>query len=74
MAMMSDQDYQEINDMRELLRHYQSLIGYTRESVRKAIMEIREDYRDGAGPMRDTMLQRADELERHLGAIEETTG
>lgn len=72
MALMSDEDYREINDMRDLLRHYQSLIGYTSQAVRKAIAEIREGYRCESKAMGDVMLQRADELEHHLNAIEET--
>ena len=74
MALMSDEDYREIRDMTELLRHYRALIGYTRESVRKAVREIREDYRYEESVIGEMMRQRADELERHLEAISEATG
>lgn len=69
---MPDFHYDEMMRLDALVRHYAALIGYTREAVIKAIREIREDYADKTAPMSDVMLKRADEIERHLEAIEET--
>lgn len=72
--MMSNEDYQELHDTRELLRHYVSLFGYTNAAVSKGILEIRERYEKGDTPLKDVMLNRADELEGHLNAIREVSG
>lgn len=64
---MSDQD--------ELIHHFKNLFGYTREAVQKAIVEIREDCK-GEEPtdLQRMLLERADDMERSLAAIEEQVG
>jgi len=75
---MTDRDYQELNEKVKLIRHFTNLFGYTRTEVRKTIDEIRADNNAPEGEeltdLQAMLLQRADEMERSLEAIEEKIG
>lgn len=58
-------DLEELQRYRIAIAHHQTIMGYTQNATRAAIVEMRADD----GPMSDVMHQRADECERALEAV-----
>lgn len=67
-------EMQQSREQAEMIRHFTNLWGYTRESVEKAIAEIREDAGDDPDDIQKMLLQRAEEMEQSLAHIEENLG
>lgn len=58
-------DLEQLNKANLVLKHHSTLLGYTRDAVLRAVLEMRE----AEGPMAEILKQRADECERSLEAI-----
>lgn len=67
-------EIEQTMEQTEMIRHFKNLFGYTRESVTRAISEIREDAGDNPTGIQLQLLQRADEMARSLEYIEDRLG
>lgn len=69
--MIGKYEMEQLREQSELIRHFTNLWGYTREEVRKAINEIREDAGENPNDLQKMLLQRADNMDESLAHIEE---
>lgn len=71
-------DLETIREQAELISHFKNLFGYTREGSLNAIEEIRRDCtpEEGVEPtdLQAMLLERADDIEASLDAIEDVIG